>query len=340
MEEHFYGQIPSVRARTYGAIHASLSLLGDSHTVFVEPAPRQLERDRLRGVFGGIGVTLRRDPDGQVVMSPHRDSPAERVGVSEGDILLAVDGAEVGGDLELHDVQALFRGNVGSAVTLTVSRPPTLPFDITVVRDEVRVPSVSWRVLDPRREIGYLRVDSFTERTRSEVVAGLAELQRAGATSLILDLRDNRGGLIASAIQVASQFLGEGVVFYEQRGDAHERQAIPVESGGSALDLPMAVLVNGGTASSAEIVAGALQDQHRAPLIGEPTLGKGSVQLIHDFPDGSSLHVTSGLWLTPSGHQIEGQGLTPDISLDRGRTLQDRQLDRAAAYLAARRAEK
>ena len=337
VEEHFYGQLPVSRARAYAAIHASLLLLADSHTVFVEPVPRQLERDRLRGAFGGIGVTLRRDADGHVIISPYPESPAERAGIGEGNILLAVDTVEIGRDMVLDDVQAVFRGDVGSPVTLTISRPPTPPLDITVVRDEVRVPSITWRVLDPKPEIGYIRVDSFTERTGNEIVAALEDLRQAGAASLILDLRDNPGGLIDSAVTTASQFLREGVVLYEQMGEPEERRTFPVQTGGSARDIPMAVLVNGGTASSAEIVAGALQDQGRAPLIGEPTLGKGSVQSIHDFSDGSSLHVTSGLWLTPDGHQIEGQGLTPDIYLDRGGTSQDRQLDRAAVYLEAHR---
>ena len=335
VEQHFYGTLPSSRERTYGAIHETLGLLNDPYTVLVEPQPRELERDQMRGSFGGIGVTLWRDAEGQMVLAPYPDSPAERAGVNEGDVLLAVDAETITGETTVDDVRALLHGEVGTSVTLTISRPPTPPFDLTIAREEIQVPSVTWRVLDQAPDVGYIHVQGFTERTDDEVLEALQELRQAEATSLVLDLRDNYGGLIDPAVATASQFLRDGIVLYELGHDAQER-ALQVRSGGISTDVPLAVLVNGGTASAAEIVAGALQDHGRAPLIGEPTFGKGAVQLIYDLSDGSSLHVTSAIWLTPNQHQIQGQGLRPDVHVLRGDGPQDEQLDRAVTYLQSR----
>ncbi len=338
VEQHFYGELPSPRERTYGAIYGALALLGDPHTRFVEPQPRELEQDRMRGAFGGIGVTLWRDAESRMVLSPYPDSPAEQAGVREGDILLAVDAEEITDETTIDDVRARLHGEVSTPVTLTISRPgpkgytPTPPFDLTITRDEIQVPSVTWRVLDQAPEIGYVCIESFTERTDDELLTALQELREAKTVSLVLDLRDNAGGLIEPAVAVASQFLRDGVVLHELNHDDQE-QTIRAQSGGVATDVPLVVLVNGGTASAAEIVAAALQDHDRALLIGETTHGKGSVQLIYELSDGSSLHVTSAIWLTPSRHRIEGQGLTPDVYVPRSEGPQDVQLDRAAAYL-------
>jgi carboxyl-terminal processing protease len=332
IEQSFYGELPSARERTYGAIRAVLALLNDPYTIFVEPQPRELERDHMRGAFGGIGVDLWRDAGGRMVLCPYPDSPAERAGVLEGDILLAVDGEPITSETTVDDVRAWLHGEVGTSVTITLSRPSTPPFELTITREEIQVPSVTWRVLDQAPGIGYIHVTNFTERTDDEIVTALEELQQAGATSLILDLRNNYGGLIDPAVSVASQFLRDGVVLYERKRDAQER-TFPVRDGGTATDVPLAVLVSGGTASAAEMVAGALQDNGRAPLIGEPTFGKGSVQLIYELSDGSSLHVTSAIWLTPNGHRIEGHGLRPDVIVTRGAGPQDEQLDRAVERL-------
>ena len=336
VEQHFYGQLPSPRERTYGAIRETLGLLDDPYTVFVEPQFHELEQDQMRGSYGGIGVTLWRDAEGHTVMSPYADSPAERAGVCEGDILLAVDAEVVTDETTVDDVRAWLHGEVSTPVTLTISRPPTPPFDLIIVREEIQVPSVTWRVLDQASDIGYIHVQGFTEKTGDETLNALRELRQAETSSLILDLRDNSGGLIDPAIATASQLLGDGIVLYELNRDGQER-AFQVQSGGVSTDVSLAVLINGGTASAAEIVAGALQDHVRAPLIGEPTFGKGAVQLIYDLSDGSSLHVTCAVWLTPNRHQIQGRGLTPDVYVPRGDGLQDEQLDRAVTWLQSQR---
>jgi carboxyl-terminal processing protease len=196
-------------------------------------------------------------------------------------------------------------------------------------------------VLGQDPAIGYIHLRIFTERTDEETRRAIKDLKDKGTAILILDLRDNGGGLLDAAVDVASEFLPSGMVLYEQRRGQPER-SYAVNSGGAALDQPLTVLVNGGTASASEIVAGALQDQKRAILIGEKTFGKGSVQLVYDLSDQSSLHVTVARWLTPDRFQIDKQGLQPDIEVlpsEEDRTAgRDPQLERAIAYLHERAA--
>ncbi len=321
---------------TYGAIRGVLTTLDDPYTTFVEPKPRQLEKDDLRGSFGGIGAWVSKREDGAIVLKPMEDKPAQRAGVLEGDIVIKVDDQEITPDMSLEDVILLIRGPVGSVVTLTISRtghPEPLVFEIT--REKVETPTVTWRLLDEGQGLGYVSISLFTERTDKELEAALKDLKAQGATRLILDLRNNSGGLLQTAIDVASQFLPDGIVLYEQRRDQQE-ESYPVRRGGKATDIPLVVLVNAGTASASEIVAGAIQDLGRGVLVGESTFGKGSVQLVYDLSDQSSLHVTVAHWFTPNRHQITGNGLTPDIVVqlteeDRAQG-KDPQLDRAIAY--------
>lgn len=336
MEQDFFGELPSAQERTYGAIRELLVLLGDPYTVFVEPQPRELERDHMRGSFGGIGVDIWYDAESRMALSPYPDSPAAEAGVLEGDILLALDGEQISPQTTIDDVRAHLHGEQGTQVTLTLMRlddgSPTPSFDLAITRGEIRVPSVTWRALDQAPAVGYIHVQGFTDRTDDEVIDAINGLKEKGATSLVLDLRNNYGGLISPAVDVASQFLPDGVVMFEEKRNADEK-TYAVRSGGNALDIPMVVLVNGNTASAAEIVAGALQGHGRAPLIGERTFGKGSVQLIYDLSDGSSLHVTTAVWLTPDRNRIEGHGLTPDVITTQGEGPQDTQLDYAVEYL-------
>lgn len=329
IEQNFYGPLPSSRERTYGAIREVLSTLGDPYTIFIEPVVREQEKDHLRGSYGDIGVTLQKR-QGDIVLYPLPDSPAARAGVLDGDILVAVDGGVISGTVSLDEVRARLRGEKGTAVTLTIARPPVPPFDVVVVREEVLVPSVIWRIMDvDDAAIGYLRIEAFTERTGEETAAALQELAQRQIGGLILDLRGNSGGLLDVAVGVTGEFLESGVVLIERHRDGE--RIVEVQNDGVAVVLPMIVLVNKGTASAAEVVAGALQDHGRALLVGEPTYGKGSIQLIYDFSDGSALHVTTAVWLTPDRHQINGVGITPDFYVaDVGD--EDEQLDWALGW--------
>ncbi len=331
VEQNFYGPLPSPRERTYGAIREVLGTLGDPYTVFVPPAARELERDRLRGSYGDIGVELRYGRDGALLLYPLPDSPAARAGLVDGDRLVAVNGEPVTGTISLDEVWAKIRGEVGTVVTLTVSRPPLPPFDVVVVREEVQFPSVVWQIITGADGvvIGHLRIRVFTERTESELSTALQVLMQEGVKGLILDLRDNPGGLLDVATDVAGEFLESGVVFIERSRDGE--RPVGVHGNGVATEIPMIVLVNSGTASAAEVVAGAFQYHRRALLVGEPTRGKGSVQSVYELSDGSALHVTTAVWLTPDRRQIEGTGITPDVEIS-GDGEVDKQLEWAVVW--------
>ncbi len=334
VEEHFFGPLPPAKARTYGAIRRSLTLL-DPYTVLVEPIPRELEQDRLRGAYGGIGVTVWRDADGQIVLAPYPGSPAERAGLARGDVLLAIGGEPVSEALAEGDVKVKLRGEAGTRVRLTVRRSSDPPFEVVIERERIEVPSVTWRM--ETSATGYVGLERFTERTDEELVTALAGLEEAEAAGWVLDLRGNRGGLVDSAVAVAGRFLEAGDVVLLQVGRAgrrtEERTRRFSAQGGGDLTTPLVVLVDGETASAAEIVAGALQDNDRAVLLGEPTFGKGSVQEIYGLSDGSSLHVTTAIWLTPDRHRIDKQGLTPDMVVPRGDGPGDELLSEAVNYL-------
>jgi carboxyl-terminal processing protease len=333
IEKDFYGPLPVNNQRVYGAVRGLLNTLDDPYTVFVEPIPRQFEQDDLRGSYGGVGMTLVRNDAGEVVLTPLRGSPAARAGILEGDVLLAVDDLTItpGMDISL-DVAAHIRGEIGSNVTLTIRRgAETLTF--VVKREVIEIPSVTWRVLEQDPALGYVHISAFTDRTADELKQGLDELLSNNVQGLILDLRDNGGGLLQAAIDVADQFFDSGIVLYENRRGQDER-AYEATKGGFALDIPLVLLVNHGTASASEIVAGALQDRGRAILIGETTFGKGSVQLIFDLSDGSSLHVTAARWYTPERHQLDGVGITPDVIVETDPNSEtDVQLQRAITFL-------
>lgn len=335
LQRDFYGDQPANQSRTYGAIKGLAEAYGDPYTVFIEPEPRQRERENLSGAFGGIGAWINQDEAGNKLLDPMPERPAEKAGILLGDVLLAVDGVTLDPALSVDEVVALIRGPIGEAVVLTVSRAGVAePLEIPVVRERIETPSVEWRALEESPEVGYIAIRQFTERTPAELDRALAELSEAGIGYLIVDLRHNGGGLLQSSIDVASRFLNDGVVLYERRSSGDE-QVYRVRSATRAPAWPMVVLVDGATASASEIVAGALQDRGRATLAGEKTFGKGSVQLVYDLSDGSSVHVTVARWLTPNGHEINGVGLTPEqiVPHEDGR---DAPLEEAIRTLTAR----
>ena len=312
LQRDFYGDQPANQSRTYGAIKGLTAAYDDPYTVFVEPEPRQREREDLSGAFGGIGAWITVDEAGSMVLEPMPGRPAEKAGILKGDILQAVAGQPLDPALSVDEVVALIRGPIGEPIDLTVQRAGAAePLTIAVVRERIETPSVEWRALEEAPQVGYIALRQFTERTAEELDRALDELSQQGIDYLIVDLRHNGGGLLQSSIDVASRFLSDGVVLYERRNSGEE-QAYRVRATRRAPTWPMVILVDGGTASASEIVAGALQDRGRATLLGEKTFGKGSVQLVYDLSDGSSVHVTVARWITPNGHEINGIGLTPE----------------------------
>ncbi len=335
LEDNFLGTVPDAQTQSYGAIKGVVGTYQDPYTVFIEPQPRELERDQLRGRFGGIGAQINISTTGQIFLEPLPDKPAAKAGVELNDELLAVDGQDVTGKTT-DEIVGLVRGEVGTQVTLRLRRAGvTEPFDVVVTREEIASPSVEWRLLEQDPTTGYVALRIFGERTAAELRTALQELQTQGAQRLVLDLRHNPGGLLEAAVDVASQFLDDGLVMSERKAN-DESKTYPVRSGGLATAIPLVVLTDEATASASEIVAGALQDADRAPLIGRKTFGKGSVQLVFDLTDGSSIHVTVARWLTRGGQQIDGKGLEPDVpvSLDNVPAGSDPDLDAALAWLA------
>lgn len=334
VEENFYGELPDAKTQTYGSIRGMLAALGDPNTFFIEPPDREIEEAQFQGRYGGIGAEYTMRDGYLVVVAPFQDSPASRAGIRPGDTIVAVDGIDIFG-LSQNEAILLIRGPVGSDVALTIRRDGELePLILQLTREEIKSPTVTWELKG--EGIGYVKLSFFGGRTNEELRYAIIQLQNQGATSLVLDLRNNPGGLIGAAVDVASQFIDSGVILYQRDAQGND-QPFPAKKGGLATETPLAVLVNGGTASAAEIVAGALRDHQRTVVIGEKTFGKGSVQTVHELRDHSSIHVTTAHWLTPQGHEIERAGLNPDLEVPLTQedidNQRDPQLDRALAYL-------
>ncbi len=337
LENNFYDPARvDYQKMTYGAIKGMMGSVEDDYTFFSTPAETDASRTHLEREYEGIGAYIDKEGDFPVLLGPvHDDTPAARAGLRSGDIVLEVDGVDVEG-WQLEEVIALIKGPAGTAVTLKIYRPSEeQTFEVTVIRARIEVPSVEGEVREDG--LAYVRLSVFGGATAEELDTVLADLLKENPDGLILDLRGNGGGYLRAAQEVLGRFLAEGVATYEVDRDG-SLYPFPVIPGLELVeDLPMVVLVNGGSASASEIVAGALQDTGRAILIGEQTFGKGSIQHVFDLEDGSSIRVTVAHWLTPNRRKIQDEGLTPDIivpltpeDFDAGL---DPQLDAAAAYL-------
>lgn len=313
LQRDFYGDDPEVRQRTYGAIKGLIQEYNDPYTYFVEPQPRQREKEDLSGEFGGIGAWVTQAEDGSIRLEPMPERAAELAGVQDGDILEAVGDTRITPDMTVEEVVAFIRGPIGEPVKVTLFRESSGErLTLNIIRERIETPSVEWRLVEQAPQMGYVAITSFTERTAKELDRALSELAEQGVQSLIIDLRHNPGGLLQSAVDVTSRFLHDGVILFERKSDGSEK-TYRATGGPSSPNWPIVILIDGATASASEIIAGALQDRGRATLVGEKTFGKGSVQLVHDLSDGSSIHVTVARWLTPNGHEINEVGLSPDV---------------------------
>ncbi len=316
LKNHGFKEIPLHKAIEYGMIRGMLQAYDDPYTSFVEPAQHELETGTLQGSFGGIGVRLGQDQDNRVVLFPFPDGPADQAGIQEGDLLLKVDDLVVDVGTAIDSVQAALRGPVGRKVVVTIARQPDFtPVELSIKREEIPLPSVTWHLDPDEPRLGVIEINVIAASTPAEVKNSIQDLQERGATAFVLDLRDNFGGLLTAGVDTARIFLADGVVIEQQYRDA-QVETFQVERPGVYKDLPLTVLVNQNTASAAEIIAGALKVHGRAPLIGSPTFGKDSIQLVFDLKDGSSLHVTSAHWWVPGLEPPLGEnGLQPDISI-------------------------
>jgi carboxyl-terminal processing protease len=335
LQTEYYGDLPDEQHMTYGAIRGVLGTLDDKFTSFIEPDVAEILRQDSSGSFEGIGALVRINADNQLeIVRPFPDQPAAKAGVLAGDIITHVDGKPMAG-YGIYEAINFIRGPAGSVVTLTiVRRGAEKPFDVQITRAAIEIPLVESRMLDGG--VGYVSLSQFSDGGTTQLRAAIQTLLDQNPKGLILDLRDDPGGLLREAISVSDTFLPDGVVVIERRRDGTE-DVYRSKNGDMAEDIPLVVLVNGGSASASEIVAGALQDRGRAKLIGDVTFGKGSVQLPHELSDGSELRVTIARWFTPNDRAIHGKGLTPDIAVtitpDDAKAGKDPQLDRAVQYI-------
>jgi carboxyl-terminal processing protease len=300
----------------------------DPHSSYLDPEAHQEMQIDTRGEFHGLGIEISKRRDGMIeVVSPIEGTPAWRAGIRPQDQIVAICPTEPPADwkepcrstkgMDLHEAVALMRGKRGTRITIEVFREGfEKPQSFTIERDVVKVVSVDGRLLEPG--YGYVRVRSFQERTAEDLHKKLGELTAQNARpleGLVLDLRDNPGGLLDQAVRVADEWLSDGLIVYTKGRSPSQRQEFRAgpDSEGS---YPMVVLVNAGSASASEIVAGALQDQHRALLLGSPTFGKGSVQTVYPLQDHSGLRLTTALYYTPSGRSIQETGIAPDIEFE------------------------
>ena len=308
-----------------GAVRGMMESL-DQFSSYADPDTHKLEMSSLEGKFEGIGAVISKKDNLLTVVSPIADSPADKAGIKPGDRILEIDGQFTSG-LSLIEATFKIRGPKGTAVKLLVLHEgENQPVEVEIVRAEITTISVS---MEMRDDIAYIKITQFLKSSGDELRAALTEAMGQGAKGAVVDLRNNPGGLLTASADVASQFLAMGLVA-QVVDEVGNQSVVPVNLGGVATHLPLVVLVNNGSASASEIVAGALQDYGRAKIIGSQTFGKGSVQIIHELSDGSALHITAYKWLTPFGRPIDGVGLTPDIVSD----LKDEALvDWAVQYL-------
>ena len=299
----------------WGAIDGMTQAVGDTgHTDFMTPEERKQRNESLSGSYVGIGVRIDPTEDGRPrIVGVFKDSPAQKAGLLVGDVIVAVDGTSTA-DKTIDDVAGLVRGEAGTSVSVTVSAEGTGPErTVDIVRADVPIEPVSW-VIVPGTTTAYIRLDQFSSGAADDIVQTLKDAREAGADRVVLDLRGNPGGYVNEAVGVSSQFLTSGLVYIERNAQGDEVKH-DVSPDGVATDLPLVVLVDGNTASSSEITAGALQDAGRATIVGQTTYGTGTVLGEFELSDGSALRVGTVEWLTPDGRQIWRQGIAPEESI-------------------------
>lgn len=311
-----YVDRPAVQGKplTYGAIGGMMDALGDTgHSRFMTPEMVKQENNFTAGQFEGIGAYVQTKDGHAVIVSPMSGSPAEKIGLKAGDIVLAVDGNNVDG-LPISQVIQKIQGPAGTLVLLTVQDPKTgEKRDLAIVRARITLHNLSWGMV-PGTTIAHIRLDSFSQAVTQDLKNALEGAKGQGAKAIVLDLRNNPGGILDESVGVASQFLNSGDVLQE-KGAQGQVIKVGVKPGGLAVDTPLVVLINNSTASAAEIVAGALQDARRARLVGETTFGTGTVLNQFGLSDGSALLLATQEWLTPDGRVIWHKGIGPDVPI-------------------------
>jgi len=326
------------QALRQGAIDGVIEALDDPHTIYIDPESYALGVDVISGEFQGIGARVEQDPTTReiVIVAPFRDSPAEEAGIRSEDVVLAVDGESTEGWSVSQAVRRI-RGPEGSQVTLSVRHTNGETEDITVTRATIVIPTVFTRTVEDRDgnavdELAYVELEQITEKTVPDLRTTVADIRDQGYRGIILDLRRNPGGSLSATVDVADLFLEGGRVLTQVDKDGNET-TFDAHPGDAGENIPLVLLVGHGSASGAEVIAGALRDNHRAVLVGETTFGKGSVNHLRELSDGGAIYITIARWLTPNGEQIEGIGLAPDIQVTPSE--EDIELDRDVQLYSA-----
>jgi carboxyl-terminal processing protease len=301
------------KKQTYGAIEGMLNTLGDEgHTRFLTPEEREQDHKSLSGTYEGVGIEIQNKDGKVVVVAPIEGTPADRAGIKPGDVVVAVDGKNVRGEGVSGAIKEI-KGPKGTDVKLTVVRGgEERVFDLK--RAEIETPVASWAMI-PGSNVAQVSLALFSNDSAQKLKQAFEEARAAGARRFILDLRDDPGGRLEQAVEMAGDFLQPGSVVYIRENASGDREKIEAKGSAEFADAPMAVLVNGGTASSSEILAGALRDNNRAPVIGETTFGTGTVLSEFDLSDGSAILLGVAEWLTPDGDSIRKTGIVPDIKV-------------------------
>src|SRR5262245_57712160 len=313
VQNQYVDEVPP-RELIYSAIKGTLRGL-DPHSSFLDPESYKEMQVETSGSFGGLGIEITLRDDILTVVAPIEGTPAYRAGIQPGDRIVKIDGL-VTKDMQLSDAVKRMRGRPGSKVTVSVAREGwTEPKDFDITREQIRVQSV--RTHDLSNGIGYLRVRQFQEQTAHDVEAALEKFAKSGTKAMVLDLRNNPGGLLTSAVEVAEKVLEDGkLVVYTEGRVRNQNMRFSAHAKKPMSTIPMVVLINQGSASASEIVAGALQDYNRAVVVGTQSFGKGSVQTIIPLSDGSGLRLTTAKYFTPKGRSIHGKGIAPDIVVE------------------------
>ncbi len=294
------------------AIRGMLKALDDPYTVYMNKEEYASFMVHTTGTYGGIGIVVSEGEDGLItIVAPIEDTPGERAGLAAGDKIIKVDNKEVSGD-QLDQAVIMMKGAEGTKVTLTILREGVeKPFDVTITREEIRLKTVKSQVVEGN--IGYMRISAFDERTYADFNKALRSLSQSGIKGLVIDLRNNPGGLLDQVVKVADALMDKGLIVYtEDRQGKREEEMSDAKN----LGLPLVILVNGGSASASEILSGAVQDSGTGVLVGTKTFGKALVQTVRELEDGSAVKYTIAQYYTPSGKSIQGKGIQPDYVVE------------------------
>lgn len=329
LHNNFIGDL-NERDLFYGAVAGMVRSAGDPYTVFSPPADTKQFEETIEGSFGGVGIEIGMNKGAVTVISPLDGSPAQKAGILAGDIIVGVDEESLTADITIDDVVQRIRGKNGEMVKLTVfHKDGTQPEDIDIVRGVIEIVSVKLEMIE---DVAHITITNFNGDTAKKFNDVARTVKKSGATGIVLDMRNNPGGFLQSSVDIASRFLDKGLLVVSERGNNNKEY----KAAGSTVlkDIPTVVLVNGGSASAAEILAGALHDQLGSPIVGDKTFGKGSVQEFIKLSDDSSLRVTVAKWYTPNGRSIEEEGIEPSIKVEQDReTEEDEQLNKAVEEL-------